>query len=613
MKRIDAMRAGALARVLGLCVLVLAASVRPAGPQAPVSRFLFSDPLTAPSVRVPEEPAIARTRLVTVDLRVLARPSDPGAPPVTPRLLELNLFPDVFLTAWLDRVEPVAPAGFVWIGQVSGAEDSHVILVVSDGVLAGSITVGHASYQVRYAGDGFYAISEVDSSRYPAERLPLPVSAAAESSPAEAAPADSGDTFDLLVVYTSGSRVAAGGTSAMNALINLGVTETNTAYANSGIVSRVRLVGTAETNYTETADMGADLQRLQRTSDGVMDEVHALRDRAGADLVMLVVRTYTVDACGIGYLMSGLDSGFQRWAFSVVARNCIGLPTTTFAHELGHNMGCNHAPNDPGVYQGAFSYSFGYKDPGHVFRTVMAYNCTPPSCPPVLQFSSPARLYQGRVAGTATQDNAQSINNARQIIANWRQSGGSAPGAPSNLAVLSSGSTVSLTWTAPATGGLPTTYLVEAGSASGLANLANVSTGSTVTSFSASGVGIGVYYLRVRAGNASGTGPPSNEVQLAVGTCVAAPGAPGSLLATASGSTVTLSWTAPTTGGAPTTYVIEAGSAPGLANLANLVTGSTATSFSAGGVGRGTYYLRIRARNTCGTSPPSNEATLVVP
>ena len=54
--------------------------------------------------------------------------------------------------------------------------------------------------------------------------------------------ADDGSTFDVIVVYTPSARAAAGGTAAMNALINLAAAKTNTAYLRSGVVPRLRLV-----------------------------------------------------------------------------------------------------------------------------------------------------------------------------------------------------------------------------------------------------------------------------------------------------------------------------------------------------------------------------------
>jgi Tol biopolymer transport system component len=188
--------------------------------------------------------------------------------------------------------------------------------------------------------------------------------------------------------------------------------------------------------------------------------------------------------------------------------------------------------------------------------------------------------------------------------------GPATPNAPTGLTADAAGSTVTLSWTAPAAGPAPASYTVEAGSAARLSNLANFSTGSTATSFSSGGVADGTYYLRVRATNAVGSSGPSNEAILQVGP--APPGPPAALAASAAGSTVTLSWTAPTTGGAPTSYTIEAGSSPGLTNLATVATGSTATTFSAGGVATGGYYLRVRAVNSYGASPPSNEFLLCV-
>src|SRR5207245_8447562 len=91
----------------------------------------------------------------------------------------------------------------------------------------------------------------------------------------------------------------------------------------------------------------------------------------------------------------------------------------------------------------------------------------------------------------------------------------------------------------------------------------------------------------------------------------AAPNAPASLAVTASGSTVTLTWSAPAGGCAPTSYVLQAGSSVGSSNLANSTVGN-ATSYVATGVANGTYYVRVRAANEYGQSAASNEFTLVV-
>lgn len=193
------------------------------------------------------------------------------------------------------------------------------------------------------------------------------------------------------------------------------------------------------------------------------------------------------------------------------------------------------------------------------------------------------------------------------------------PGAPSALSAVSpSPGTLNLSWAPPASRGLPTTYVIEAGSATGLANLANFDTGNTSTTYVANNVVPGTYYLRVRAKNASGTSGPSNEAVGLVlgstpGTCTSAPGAPRSLTVTSvSAGDVSLSWLAPSSGGTATSYILEAGTSAGLSNLVNFDTGSSATTYSTTRVSAGSYYVRVRAKNACGTSAPSNDALVYV-
>lgn len=89
---------------------------------------------------------------------------------------------------------------------------------------------------------------------------------------------------------------------------------------------------------------------------------------------------------------------------------------------------------------------------------------------------------------------------------------------------------------------------------------------------------------------------------------ISSPPAPADFAATVGGNVATFSWSA--VAGA-THYVIEAGSAPGLANLATLaVTGS---SLTVPGVPPGTYYLRIRSVGVGGQGDRSTDIAVTVP
>ena len=176
------------------------------------------------------------------------------------------------------------------------------------------------------------------------------------------------------------------------------------------------------------------------------------------------------------------------------------------------------------------------------------------------------------------------------------------PSTPSNVAYEVSGTIVSITWTASSGA---TSYDVEVGSRSGLLDLGTFSTPTASLSGSAAS---GTYYVRVRARNAAGTSGASSEVAIPVGACPAI-GAPTALTFQVTGSTVKLLWTAAS---GATSYVLEAGSSAGAANLANFDTGSTAATYTASSVPAGVYYVRVRAKSSCTTSAASNEGVVLV-
>ncbi len=187
---------------------------------------------------------------------------------------------------------------------------------------------------------------------------------------------------------------------------------------------------------------------------------------------------------------------------------------------------------------------------------------------------------------------------------------GTVPAAPSGLAVSAAGQRLTFNWTAPP-GSIVTGYSLEAGTTASSTDIGVLPLSGASTSFTIDGVPAGTYFVRIRARNAAGLGPPSNEVQADVaGPCVALPGAPAGLAAAVNGVTVSLSWQAPSSPCSITGYLVEAGTAPGLANLAALAVGPV-TSLAVQAP-PGTYHVQVRASTAGGSGAASASVPVVV-
>ena len=138
---------------------------------------------------------------------------------------------------------------------------------------------------------------------------------------------------------------------------------------------------------------------------------------------------------------------------------------------------------------------------------------------------------------------------------------GGRPGRTPRPRAWTSGRNFGMEWDAPIGGDPVTSYTLEVGTAPGLTDLLVQPLGAA-RSFSTGGVPVGTFWLRVRGANAMGLGDPSEDVGMVMGPaggCVGLPLAPGALSATTTGTVVSFSWSAPSSGVAPTGYVLYAG------------------------------------------------------
>lgn len=173
-----------------------------------------------------------------------------------------------------------------------------------------------------------------------------------------------------------------------------------------------------------------------------------------------------------------------------------------------------------------------------------------------------------------------------------------APGVPTSAQAAVVGTTATLSWARPTSGGAALRYLVSVGTAPGASNLLSEYSVGSANSVSGS-LAPGTYYARVQAGNMVGVGAPTGDLVLSVG---GATGPPVGLASTVNGAAVALTWTAPD-GGADS-YLLEAGTASGATNVGTIAV--SATSFTASAP-PGTYFVRVRAVRGSRISAPSNE------
>ncbi|MBK9530081.1 MAG: hypothetical protein IPO41_17630 [Acidobacteria bacterium] len=373
-----------------------------------VKVFRLSSQPTAMSIEARSSIASKREAEISFDQAAVGRVAELNS-------IEIELFDGKSFVAERSSTEIRSLEDSTWRGKIdpNGKMPGDVVFTFRKGHFAGLIFSPDAVYEIVPRGDKHFLV-ELDQSEFP-ECAGEVKGDAAQRIDSPSGGSDSGDRIDVLVVYTAAVRTSLGGDAQAQAVAQQAIDATNTSYINSRMRLRVRLVGAELTALNETGSFSTELGNLR--SDAATAN---LRNDKNADMVAML--TNSTASCGIGYLMGG-QGGNPNNAFTVTARTC-AVGNLSFAHELGHNMGSQHNPeNGSGP---TYPYGFGHYVNGS-YRTVMSYAdpCTN-GCTRVAYFSNPNVIFNGVPTGIINaRDNARSIDNTADWIAGYRYSGSS--------------------------------------------------------------------------------------------------------------------------------------------------------------------------------------------
>lgn len=312
--------------------------------------------------------------------------------------------------------------GTTWVGydETDANRLNRAIITLDGNEVEGQIRTGNSQYWLESSAGKQWLIdvkatgmnrAEMDQADAPGAARSL---AATDLTPqsGKALPTEAQTSIDVLMLYTAGLEGNVG-TKLKNRLALA-----NQALVDSGSGVRFRNAGVSKVGYSDNSPNGKALNDLTRQS-GQLRNVPTLRDRRGADIVLLV-RPFRPERqgnyCGLTWINgSGGTTLNPKWAFGLVSLGHVKdnyCSPYALAHELGHALGATHDRHHPAGSPGVYEYAHGYGISGQ-FGDIMSY-----FTPEVGIYANPDVMCKGVPCGIAAGE-----PDAADVVATFRQTG----------------------------------------------------------------------------------------------------------------------------------------------------------------------------------------------
>lgn len=247
-------------------------------------------------------------------------------------------------------------------------------------------------------------------------------------------------TVDITFLYSTAAKNHLGGTDGLKAYRALLVATANRSFRESGVPLTIRAKGLKRVGQGATGTTLKVLNRMRNREKGFR-KIDLWQRRYKNDLFCMLIRfdpfaggraNLPIEPASKRYLNFNSESRCFS-AISVSNSNAL-----TFAHEIGHNLGCFHAYKDTKGDRrtdarklGSPRYAFGHRflvpaplpDRGEpqaaptLYGTVMSYRGMESGV-----FSNPGLLFGGVPTGVANRsDNARLIRKSRKLVARYSQ------------------------------------------------------------------------------------------------------------------------------------------------------------------------------------------------